>query len=133
MKRLKKLFLISSVSLVLGACSFGEASNTEVYTAEADDLQNIIFYEETNSANTLNFTNETLEIKYNSLDIKPWMEPEKLAEAESGTITVDNYKVEVEGDTYTVIGEDFKLILKKIGPRTLKSNEGVRFLTQQNL
>lgn len=133
MKRLKNLFLISSVFLVLGACSFGEASSTEVYTAEVDDLQNIIFYEESNRENTLSFTNETLEITFNSLDIKPWLEPEKLAETESGTLTVDNYNVEVEGDTYTVTGEDFKLILQKIGPRILKSNEGVRFLTQQNL
>ena len=61
------------------------------------------------------------------------MDPEKLAETESGKLTVDNYNVEVEGDTYTVTGDDFKLILQKIGPRTLKSNEGVRFLTQQNL
>lgn len=133
MKRLIIVFLISIVSLVLGACSLGEASSTDVYTAEVDDLQNIIFYEESNRENTLSFTNETLEITFNSLNIKPWMEPEKLAETESGSLNVDNYNVEVEGDTYTVTGDDFKLILQKNGPRTLKSNEGVRFLTQQNL
>jgi len=133
MKLLKNLFIITSLSLILGACSFGESSSTDVYTAEIDDLQNIIFYEETNGDNSLFFTNETLEIKFNTLDIKPWMDLEKLEKSQSGTIIIDNYKVEVEEDTYTITGDNFKMILKKIGPRILQTNEGVRFLSQQNL
>jgi len=134
MKKITKIFLLSSLSLVLGACSFGgQAANTEKYKAEVDDLQNIIFYEESNRENTLSFSNETLEIKFNSLDIKPWMEPNKLEETESGLLIIENYHVEVDGDTYTVTGDDFKMLLQKIGPRTLKSNDGVRFLTDQEL
>ena len=134
MKKKTKIFLLTSLSLVLGACSFGgQAANTETYKAEVDDLEDIIFYEASNRENTLSFTNETLEIKFNSLDIKPWMEPNKLEETESGLLVVENYQVAVDGDTYTVTGDGFEMVLQKIGPRTLKSNDEVRFLTDQDL
>lgn len=124
---MKKLWVVLFSIIFLAAC-------TNEYPAKNSHLEDIIFFEQNNRSNQLIFSEGTLTIIHDGLEIKPDMNPSDGAGKEKTEVVYQDFQIKTKGDTYFITNEDdLSLELQRIGERIVQDEDGKRYGTSQTL
>lgn len=94
----------------------------------------VIFFEQDNRSNQLIFSEGTLTIIHDGLEIKPDMNPSDGAGKEKTEVVYQDFQIKTKGDTYFITnGDDLSLELQRIGERIVQDEDGKRYGTSQTL
>lgn len=128
---LKSSFVLILSFLLLGGCT---SEKNEAITAKEDDLRSKIFASVDSPDSTLSFTDTGLEINIDTTlnKVTPDTKPSDITPSSSLEKVIDPVKIDVDKDMYILSDEDdFSLILKKIGDRIIRDEEGNEYHTSQ--